>query len=73
LAAADRKTLIDKGYDAPTLVAGFIPPLYLILRAVRVGGTSGVALVLWIVFQLVAAAGVYFLMPTVLAAAIGGS
>jgi hypothetical protein len=73
-AAADRKTLVDKGHgDVPTIIAGFIPPLYLILRIVKVGGTSVFALVLWIIFQLAAVAGVYFLMPTVLASVISAS
>jgi hypothetical protein len=73
-AAADRKTLVDKGHgDVPSIIAGFIPPLYLILRVVKVGGTSAAALVLWILFQLATVAGVYFLMPTVLASAISGT
>jgi hypothetical protein len=73
-AAADHKALVDKGHgDVPSIVAGFIPPLYLIIRAVKVGGTSGIALALWIVFQLAAVGGVYFLLPNVLSAAINGS
>jgi hypothetical protein len=69
-ANADRKKLIELGSSAPSVVLAFIPPLYLIVRCFTTGRSSVLPLVVWIVLQAGAAAGVYFLLPQVLAAAI---
>jgi hypothetical protein len=69
-ANADRKTLTARGLASPNIVFAFIPPLYLIVRCVTTGRSSVLPLVMWIVLQAAAAAGVYFLLSPVLAAAI---
>jgi hypothetical protein len=69
-ANADRKKLTDLGASSPSIVFGLIPPLYLIVRCFTTGRSSVLPLVAWVVLQAGAAAGVYFLLPSVLAAAI---
>jgi hypothetical protein len=71
-AVADRRQLAAHGHgDLPPVLVGFIPPLYLIVRLVKLGIGSLAPLILWIVLQGAAAAGVLILMPAVLKAAIG--
>jgi hypothetical protein len=73
-AAADRRKLVDKGHGSlASAVWAVIPPLYLFVRCFRVGGMSVAALLLWIVLQAAAVAGVFILLPAVLAAAIAAS
>ena len=69
-ANADRKKLTELGFSAPSIVFGLIAPLYLIVRCVTTGRSSILPLVAWVVLQGAAAAGVYYLLPSVLAAAI---
>jgi hypothetical protein len=70
-AAADRRRLVDKGHGSlASAVWAIIPPLYLVVRCVRVGGASIGALLTWAVLQAAAVAGVFILLPTVLAAAL---
>ncbi|MDQ1551578.1 MAG: hypothetical protein QOD50_1000 [Actinomycetota bacterium] len=69
-ANADRKKLTDLGFPAPSIVFAFIPPLYLLVRCFTTGRSSVLPLVAWIILQAGAAAGVYYLLPSVLDAAI---
>ena len=69
-ANADRKKLTSLGFSAPNIVFAFIPPLYLLIRCFTTGRSSVLPLIAWIILQAGAAAGVYFLLPSVLAAAI---
>jgi len=69
-ASADRRKLTTLGFSAPSVIFGLIPPLYLIVRCVTTGRSSVPPLIAWIVLQAGAVAGVYYLLPAVLAAAI---
>jgi hypothetical protein len=69
-AIADRKKLTDLGSSAPSIVLALIPPLYLLVRCFTTGRSSVLPLIIWILLQAGAAAGVYFLLPSVLDAAI---
>jgi hypothetical protein len=69
-ANADRKKLTERGIPSPNLVFALLPPLYLVVRCVITGRSSVLPLVAWVVLQAAAAAGVYFLLPATLAAAI---
>jgi hypothetical protein len=69
-ANADKKSLTRMDVPAPNAIFGLIPPLYLIVRCVTTGRGSVLPLVAWIVFQLAAAAALYFVLPTLLAAGI---
>jgi hypothetical protein len=69
-ANADRKKLTELGFSAPNIVLGLVPPLYLIVRCVATGRSSILPLVAWVVLQAAAAAGVYYLLPSVLAVAV---
>ncbi len=69
-ALSDRRKLTERGYAAPNALFGLIPPLYLAVRCATTGRSAVPALVAWVVLQLAAAAGVYFLLPSLLAAAI---
>jgi hypothetical protein len=69
-ANADRKKLALLEAEAPSIVFAIIPPLYLIVRCVKTGRSAVLPLVVWIVLQAAAAAGVYLLMSSVLTAAI---
>ena len=69
-ANADRRRLTDRGLPSPNLAFALLPPLYLAMRCVITGRSAVLPLVAWIVLQVAAAAGVYFLLPTVLAAGI---
>jgi hypothetical protein len=70
LANADKKKLTDRGASSPSIILGLVAPLYLIARCITTGRSSVLPLVTWVVLQAGAAAGVYFLLPTVLSAAI---
>jgi hypothetical protein len=73
-ASVDRRQLIGNGHeDAPSALFAIIPPLYLILRIVKLGRSSVAPLVVWVVLQAAAVAAVFVLMPAVLTAAIGAS
>jgi hypothetical protein len=73
-AAADRKKLLDNGHDeTPNAVLGILAPLYLIARVAVIGPRSIAPLVVWVVLQAAAVAGVLVLLPAVLAAAISSS
>jgi hypothetical protein len=69
-ANADRNKLTSLGFSAPSIVFAFIPPLYLLVRCFTTGRSSVLPLVAWILLQAGAAAGVYYLLPSVLATAI---
>ena len=69
-ANADRKRLAELGVPSPSIVLAFIPPLYLVVRIFTAGRSSVLPLVAWVVLQAGAAAGVYFLLRSVLGAAI---
>jgi hypothetical protein len=73
-AAADRKKLLDNGHDeTPNPVLGILAPLYLIARVAVIGPKSVAPLVAWFLLQAAAVAGVFVLLPTVLAAVISSS
>jgi hypothetical protein len=73
-AAVDRRQLIGNGHDdAPSALFAIIPPLYLIVRVVKLGRSSLAPLIVWIILQAAAAAAVVVVMPAVLKAAIGAS
>jgi hypothetical protein len=62
LALFDNRVLAAKGYEPRALpVFAIIPPLYLIIRAVRVGSAGVAPLVVWLVLQ-VAVGGVLILV-----------
>jgi hypothetical protein len=67
-ANADRKKLTTLGVSSPSIVFALIPPLYLIVRCVMTGRSSLIPLIAWVVLQAGAAAGVYYLLPSVLSA-----
>jgi hypothetical protein len=69
-ALSDHRKLVERGFPAPNALFGLIPPLYLVMRCVTTGRSAVAPLVAWVVLQLAAAAGVYLLLPTVLASAI---
>ena len=69
-ANADRKKLTNLGFSSPSIVFAFIPPLYLLVRCFTAGRSSALPLVAWVVLQAGAVAGVYYLLPSLLAAAI---
>jgi hypothetical protein len=70
-AIGDGRVLANADVErAPSPLLAIVPPIYLLVRAVDVGRSSAIALVAWFVFQAVAAAGVYYLLPHVLALAI---
>lgn len=69
-ANADRKKLTHLGFSAPSIVFAFIPPLYLLVRCFTAGRSSALPLVTWVLLQAGAVAGVYYLLPSLLATAI---
>jgi hypothetical protein len=66
----DKKKLTEFSVGSPSIVFAFIPPLYLIARCLTAGRSSLIPLIAWIVLQLGAAAGAYFLLHHVLTEAI---
>jgi hypothetical protein len=72
-ASLDRRKLLDNRHArVPSLVFAVIPPLYLLVRCFTIGGRSVAALVVWIVLQAAAVAGVFVLLDPVLKAVIAG-
>jgi hypothetical protein len=72
-AAADRRKLLALGHDrAPNAALGILAPLYLIARVVILGRRSIAPLLVWVVLQVGAAAGLVVLVPTVFASAFPG-
>jgi hypothetical protein len=69
-ANADIKKLRSLGFSAPSIAFAFIPPLYLLVRCFTTGRSSVLPLVVWIVLQAGAVAGVYYLLPSLLASAV---
>jgi hypothetical protein len=69
-ANADRKKLDTLGARSPSIVLALIPPLYLFVRCFTAGRSSVAPLLIWLILQAGAAAGVYFLLPDLLAAGI---
>jgi hypothetical protein len=69
-ANADRKKLTNLGFGAPNIVFALLPPLYLIVRCFTTGRSSVPPLIAWVVLQAGAVAGMYYLLPGVLNAAI---
>jgi hypothetical protein len=73
LASGDRRKLNLLGVDrVPSPLLAIVPPVYLLVRAFDVGRSSAGPLVAWIVVQVAAGAGVYLLMPHILAQATAG-
>jgi hypothetical protein len=71
-AALDGRKLREQGHDrVPSTLWAIIPPLYLFVRCFRIGPRSISALLLWLIFQAAAVAGIYLLLPDVLAEAMG--
>ena len=71
-ASLDGRKLRDQGFQrVPSALWAVIPPLYLLVRCFRIGPRSISALAVWLVFQAAAVAGVYLLLPGVLAEALG--
>jgi hypothetical protein len=69
-AIGDHRLLVNADVErAPSPLLAIVPPIYLLVRAVDVGRASAVALIAWFVFQAAAAAGVYYLLPQLLALA----
>jgi hypothetical protein len=70
-AIGDQRWLVNAGVDrAPSPLLAIVPPIYLLARAIDVGRSSALLLVLWIALQGAAVAGVYFVLPNLLALAI---
>jgi hypothetical protein len=70
-AIADQRFLVGADVDrAPSPLLAIVAPIYLLARAIDVGRSSAVLLVVWIVLQAAAVAGVYYLLPDTLALAI---
>ena len=70
-AIGDQRSLVNAGVDrAPSPLLAIVPPIYLLARAIDVGRSSALLLVLWIALQGAAVAGVYFVLPNLLALAI---
>ena len=65
-ANSDRTKLANLGFASPSIPFAVIPPLYLIVRGIRTGRSSLGPLVLWIVFQAAAIAGILYLLPALL-------
>jgi len=69
-ANADKKKLTELGAPSPSIILGLLAPAYLIARCFTTGRSSLLPLIAWVVLQAGAAAGVYFLLPKVLAVAV---
>jgi hypothetical protein len=73
-AIADQRSLQKAGVDrAPSPLLAIVPPIYLLARTIDAGRSSAALLIAWFVFQAAAAAGIYYLMPSLLALAIKAS
>jgi hypothetical protein len=71
-AQLDRRTLLARGHhDAPSTIWAILPPLYLIVRCVRLGAGAVAPLVVWLVLQVAAAVGIAVLLPDIVASVLG--
>jgi hypothetical protein len=72
-ASVDRRKLINNGYGTvPSVVFAVVPPLYLLVRCFSIGWKSVTSLIVWVVLQAAAVAGVFLLLDPVLKAVIAG-
>jgi hypothetical protein len=70
-ALGDRGALTKARVErVPSPLLAIVPPIYLLVRAVDVGRSSAALLVAWVLFQAIAAGGIYFLLPHLVAQAI---
>jgi hypothetical protein len=65
-ANSDRTRLAILGAEAPGIPFAIVPPLYLVVRSIRTGPSSIGPLVLWLVLQAAAIAGLVILLPALL-------
>jgi hypothetical protein len=73
LAGLDRFALLRGGQVGAVPVAfAIIPPLYLVIRVVRLGVRALAPLIVWIVLQAAAVAALIFVFPAVYSAITGG-
>jgi len=73
-ASGDRRKLTSLGIErVPSPLLAIVPPVYLLVRSFDVGRSSFGTLVAWILLQAGAIAGVVYLMPHILAQAVGAS
>ena len=73
-ASGDRRRLNDLGVArVPSPLLAIVPPVYLLVRTVDVGRASLGPLIVWVLLQAAAIAGVFFLMPHILAQAMAAS
>ncbi|QNE46738.1 DUF2510 domain-containing protein [Glaciihabitans sp. INWT7] len=69
-AFADRRVLRSRGFERPaSVVLALIPPVYLLVRAIRVGAAGVVPLLLWLLLQTAAYSFVLLQFPAVFALA----
>ena len=68
LAVADRQLLRSRGFErtAPVVLA-LVPPIYLLVRAIRVGGAGVVPLLLWLLLQITACSFLLIQFPVLFA------
>ncbi|HEX4059058.1 MAG TPA: hypothetical protein VHX87_12195 [Galbitalea sp.] len=70
-AIGDRRRLTALGAQRPpSPVLAVIPPIYLLTRAIEVGRSGVATLLVWLVLQAAAAAGVYYLLPHLVTVAL---
>jgi hypothetical protein len=70
-AIGDRRRLVAMETPRPpSPLLAVVPPIYLLTRAIEVGRSSVATLLVWLVLQAVAAAGVYYLLPHLLMLAL---
>jgi hypothetical protein len=69
-AFADRRVLRSRGFERPaSVILALIPPVYLLVRAIRVGAAGVVPLLLWLLLQTAAYSFVLLQFPAVFALA----
>ncbi len=68
LAVADRQLLRSRGFERSAPIAlALVPPIYLLVRAIRVGAAGVVPLLLWLLLQITACSFLLFQFPAVFA------
>ena len=68
LAVADRQLLRSRGFERTAPVAlALVPPIYLLVRAIRVGAAGVVPLLLWLLLQITACSFLLIQSPAVFA------
>ena len=68
LAVADRQLLRSRGFERTAPVAlALVPPIYLLVRAIRVGAAGVVPLLLWLLLQIAACSFLLIQSPAVFA------